>query len=136
MDDFAELPMQLQQQQISTNQLDEEGYSTVNKCLSPDYDTPTTNPQTSPQVHTGIYTSLANTEDESHKYTDLIRCEEPISTLTSNSEQHPQVHGTVTTQNDNRVTSHQSHHYTSLKDTEAIHHVYEEPTTSTNVSVK
>ena len=132
MDNSAQLPMRLQQQpQISTEQLDEEGYSTVNECLSPDYATPITNPQTSPWIQ--IYTSLTNTKDESHNYTNLTRVDKPVSMLTSNNEQHPQVHGTVITQNDNRVTSHQSHHYTSLKDTEAIHHVYEEPTTSTNV---
>ena len=119
----------LQQQQISTDQLDDEGYSKVNECLSPDYATPTTNPQTSPRVH--IYTSLANTDDESHKYTDLIWCEEPISTANSNNEQQPQACGTVTTQNDNREAAHPSHHYTSLKNAEAVHHVYEELTTST-----
>ena len=129
---FPELPVQLQQHQITTDQMNEDSYSTVNDCLSPDYAMPTINTQTSPQVH--IYASLDNAEVERHGYSDFTRSKESTTKLTNTSEQCPQVHSIVITRDNNRGTAYQIHYYARLKNPEAISHEYAVLTTSTNVT--
>ena len=134
VNNYTELPTQLQQQQTSTDQINNDGYSTVNEWLPSDYVMPTDNIATSPQAHT--YTSLmnpeaTNPEATNHGYADLIRSKEPISESTGNSEQRPHEYNSVIRQDENKAAPHEANHYTDLTNPQPVtSHIYTDLTRS------
>lgn len=102
--DYAELPVQLQQQQTSTDQTNSnDGYSTINEWMSPDYALPIDNTAISQQAH--HYTSPMDPKATTgHYYADLTRSKPSESP--SISEQSQQVYSTVIRQDGKKVTVH------------------------------